>query len=115
MAEPAPIRVSVIYSPQARRVHEWQLDLQPGASVLQALKACGVLEEFPAIDLASAQCGVWGRKAALAQALRDLDRIEIYRALLVDPKVSRRQRFVKQGAGRAGLFAERRSGGKRRP
>jgi putative ubiquitin-RnfH superfamily antitoxin RatB of RatAB toxin-antitoxin module len=110
MAEPTVIRVTVAFSPQARRVHQWHLTLEPGATVSQALMACGVLEEYPAVDLASARCGVWGRKATMAQALRDLDRVEIYRALRVDPKVARRQRFVKQGAGRAGLFAGRRPG-----
>jgi putative ubiquitin-RnfH superfamily antitoxin RatB of RatAB toxin-antitoxin module len=44
--------------------------------------------------------------------LRDQDRIEVYRPLLVDPKVARRERFVKQGARGAGLFAKKRQGAK---
>jgi putative ubiquitin-RnfH superfamily antitoxin RatB of RatAB toxin-antitoxin module len=44
--------------------------------------------------------------------LRDLDRIEICRALAVDPKVARRERFQKQGSSRAGLFSKRRVGAK---
>jgi putative ubiquitin-RnfH superfamily antitoxin RatB of RatAB toxin-antitoxin module len=44
--------------------------------------------------------------------LRDLDRIEIYRPLTVDPKVARRERFEKQGTSRAGLFSKRRPGAK---
>jgi putative ubiquitin-RnfH superfamily antitoxin RatB of RatAB toxin-antitoxin module len=38
------------------------------------------------------------------------DRIELYRPLKVDPKVARRQRFKRQGKGRTGLFANRKSG-----
>jgi putative ubiquitin-RnfH superfamily antitoxin RatB of RatAB toxin-antitoxin module len=38
--------------------------------------------------------------------------VEIYRGLLVDPKVARRERFRKQGARAAGLFAKRRPGAK---
>jgi putative ubiquitin-RnfH superfamily antitoxin RatB of RatAB toxin-antitoxin module len=38
------------------------------------------------------------------------DRIELYRPLKVDPKVARRQRFKRQGKGRTGLFAKRKSG-----
>jgi putative ubiquitin-RnfH superfamily antitoxin RatB of RatAB toxin-antitoxin module len=34
------------------------------------------------------------------------------RTLKVDPKVARRERFVKQGAKAAGLFSQRRAGGK---
>ena len=37
---------------------------------------------------------------------------EFYRALVVDPKVARRERFQKQGARSAGLFARRRAGAK---
>ena len=33
-----------------------------------------------------------------------------YRPLKVDPKVARRQRFKRQGKGRTGLFANRKSG-----
>jgi hypothetical protein len=38
--------------------------------------------------------------------------VEIYRPLRVDPKVARRERFKKQGARTAGLFASRRSNAK---
>jgi putative ubiquitin-RnfH superfamily antitoxin RatB of RatAB toxin-antitoxin module len=44
--------------------------------------------------------------------LRDQDRVEVYRPLRVDPKVARRERFVKQGARAAGLFVKRRVGAK---
>jgi putative ubiquitin-RnfH superfamily antitoxin RatB of RatAB toxin-antitoxin module len=55
---------------------------------------------------------VWGRKAPLSQLLRDHDRVEVYRPLRVDPKVARRERFVKQGARSAGLFVKKRAGAK---
>jgi putative ubiquitin-RnfH superfamily antitoxin RatB of RatAB toxin-antitoxin module len=46
--------------------------------------------------------------------LSNNDRMEIYRALTVDPKVARRERFARQGAKKkaAGLFARRRAGAK---
>jgi putative ubiquitin-RnfH superfamily antitoxin RatB of RatAB toxin-antitoxin module len=44
--------------------------------------------------------------------LVDGDRLEVYRPLTVDPKVARRQRFVRQGAKTAGLFAKKRPGAK---
>ena len=53
-----------------------------------------------------------GKKTNPDHALRDLDRIEICRALTVDPKVARRERFQKQGSSRAGLFSKRRAGAK---
>jgi uncharacterized protein len=44
--------------------------------------------------------------------LGDRDRVEIYRPLQVDPKMARRERFRRQGARAAGLFARKREGGK---
>lgn len=106
------IRVSVVYSSGPRHTHEQWVALNDGASVLQALQASGVLQTFPEIDLAQASVGVWSRKAGLSQPLREHDRVEIYRALTVDPKVARRERFRKQGAKAAGLFARKRVGAK---
>lgn len=105
-APAAPVRVVVLYSPAPRRVREWPLVLAAGATVRQALQACPVQSEFPDLDLASAELGVWGHAASLGQALGDGDRIEIYRPLTVDPKLARRERFRRQGVRAAGLFAK---------
>lgn len=94
------IRVDVLYSPAPREVREWALQLPTGSTVADAIAAAGL----QARDLS---VGVWGRKAAPAQVLREHDRIEIYRPLKVDPKVARRERFRRQGARTAGLFARK--------
>jgi putative ubiquitin-RnfH superfamily antitoxin RatB of RatAB toxin-antitoxin module len=104
--------VIVVYSPEPRVVHERPVVLPEGASVLQALQASGLLEEFAALDLQTATVGIWGSKCALGHVLRDNDRVEIYRPLKVDPKLARRARFQKQGARATGLFANRRKGAK---
>ena len=106
------MRVTVVFSPAARKVEEVALLLAPGSTVGQALKLSGLLARFGQLLGARPLLGVWGRKAAPSQVLRDMDRVEIYRPLKVDPKVARRTRFVKQGAGAAGLFARRRPGAK---
>jgi putative ubiquitin-RnfH superfamily antitoxin RatB of RatAB toxin-antitoxin module len=56
------------------------------------------------------QPGIWGRQVAWTHVVTAGDRIELYRPLKVDPKVARRQRFKRQGKGRTGLFANRKSG-----
>lgn len=56
--------------------------------------------------------GIWGRQQEPSFVLSDGDRVEAYRALTVDPKVARRERFAKQGARGAGLFATRRKNSK---
>jgi putative ubiquitin-RnfH superfamily antitoxin RatB of RatAB toxin-antitoxin module len=101
-----------MYSPAPREVQQWQVQLPEGADVRQALAASGLAGAFPGLDLEQADVGVWGRRATLAQLLREGDRVEVYRGLLADPKVARRERFAKQGARAAGLFAKKRPGAK---
>ncbi|HCL86172.1 MAG TPA: RnfH family protein [Comamonadaceae bacterium] len=104
----APLRVTVSASLQPGQVQEWQLRLPAGATVAQALAAAGLQQA----DLAPLALGIWGRSAEPGAELRDGDRVECCRALTVDPKIARRQRFASQGARAAGLFARRRPGAK---
>ena len=83
-------RVEVAYSPGARIVDLVSIEVAEGATVLHALRESRLLERHPQIDLASAKVGVWGRIAPLSQALRDGDRVEVYRPLQVDPKAQLR-------------------------
>lgn len=106
------VRVTLVYSPAARQVQELELTLPTGSTVALALAASGLGQTFPEISNEPLQLGVWGRKTQGDRVLQDKDRVEIYRALKVDPKVARRERFVKQGAKKAGLFAQRRAGAK---
>ena len=108
----AALHITVVYSPQPRQTFEWQVTLAAGATARQAVLASGLPQSCPGFDWAAADVGVWGRKATWDQVLRERDRVEIYRGLRVDPKVARRERFRKQGARSAGLFAQRRSGSK---
>lgn len=108
MADAAPLRITVLYSPAPREVHVWAVTVAPGATLQQALEASGLRAAFPDLDLPGAMVGIWGRTAGLEQLLRDGDRVEIYRPLKVDPKIARRERFRKQGVRAAGLFARNR-------
>ena len=101
------IRATVVFSPAPRETCEWELVLPVGSCVADAIAASPLRMQFPAVDPESLAVGVWGRKAALRQALRERDRVEMYRPLQVDPKVARRERFRRQGARAAGLFARK--------
>ena len=111
MAVP-PLAVIVAYSPDARQVEQVPVRLPAGSTVRDAVQASGLCQRYPALDLGRAGVGVWGRPAKPEQPLRDGDRVELYRPLAVDPKVARRERFGRQGARAAGLFARRRPGAK---
>ncbi len=70
----------------------------------QAIKASGILQKFPEIDLSINKIGVFGKLTKLDAPLRHLDRVEIYRPLIADPKEVRKQRVadgkvMKKGGG----------------
>jgi putative ubiquitin-RnfH superfamily antitoxin RatB of RatAB toxin-antitoxin module len=106
------MRVLVMYSPAPRQVLEWTVDLPEGATVRDAVRASGWPQATRGQDVSSLDVGIWGRRSTLDQAVKEGDRVEVYRPLLADPKVARRERFQKQGARAAGLFAKRRPGAK---
>jgi uncharacterized protein len=115
-AVPAPLRITVCYSPAARVVHTLELVLPAGACVRDAVALCASDTRFTEAVLPNANVAlhyaIGGTKATAQQALHDLDRLELCRPLRVDPKVARRERFAKQGARTSGLFATRRPGAK---
>jgi len=102
----------VVYSPLPRVVRETVLELESDATVATALQHSGWLANLSPQEVKTLEVGVWGRRVPLSHVLRQDDRVELYRPLLVDPKVARRERFVRQGAKSAGLFAKRRPGAK---
>ena len=77
-----------------------------GTTVAGALKASGILDKHPEIDLANNKLGIFGKLTKADAVVRDKDRIEIYRPLIADPKEVRRKRaeegkVMKKGGGTA--------------
>ena len=70
----------------------------PGQTLYEAVRASGILQRCPDIDLARMSTGVWGKLRGLDTILAQGDRVEIYRALVADPKASRSQRARKRAA-----------------
>lgn len=71
------------------------VDVSEGSSIEQAIKSSGILESFSEIDLKVNKVGIWNRTAKLTDVVKDLDRIEIYRPLIADPKEVRKRRAEK--------------------
>jgi putative ubiquitin-RnfH superfamily antitoxin RatB of RatAB toxin-antitoxin module len=69
--------------------------LPPGATVRDAIAASAIVARHPEIDPATAKIGVFGKLASLDAPLADHDRVEIYRPLIVDPKLARQRRVEK--------------------
>jgi putative ubiquitin-RnfH superfamily antitoxin RatB of RatAB toxin-antitoxin module len=92
-ADAPSLTLCVAYSPRAGEVDSVELVLPAGATLADALRASGVLERHPGIDLEIIKLGIWGKLATLDAPLRDGDRVELYRPLAVDPKEARRLRY----------------------
>ena len=63
-----------------------------GTTVREAALQSGLGVEFPELDLQQAPLGIFGKAVKDETELRDGDRIEVYRPLLIDPKEARRKR-----------------------
>ena len=66
--------------------------VEEGCRTVDAIQASGILQRFPEINLAQNKVGIFGKVVDLQAVLREGDRVEIYRPLLVDPKQARRAR-----------------------
>jgi putative ubiquitin-RnfH superfamily antitoxin RatB of RatAB toxin-antitoxin module len=85
------MKVIVVYAGAADQ-HVLSVELADGATVEQAIVGSGVLALVPELRLESIRVGIWNRNAKLDTVVRDGDRVEIYRPLVVDPKEARRIR-----------------------
>ncbi|QMT39783.1 RnfH family protein [Neisseria shayeganii] len=70
-----------------------------GTTARQAVLQSALAAEFPDVDFAAAPIGIFGKKVANDTPLRQHDRVEVYRPLLIDPKENRRRRVAAKQAG----------------
>jgi uncharacterized protein len=91
-AEPDLLHIEVVYCPQPGRSERVYLQLPHGAILQDAVAASGLCQRH-ALAQATLQMGIWGRVQPPHTVLRDLDRVELYRPLRVDPKEARRLRY----------------------
>lgn len=82
----AEITVDVVHAVPAEQVTR-RVVLPDDATVADALAASGL-----AGQVTPAGVGIWGRPVEPGAALRDGDRVEVYRPLTADPKEARRAR-----------------------
>lgn len=87
-----PLCLEVVYCPRPGVTEQVPLRLPPGATLLDALQASGLLERH-GLAMSGLRAGIWCKVQEPGTPLREGDRVEIYRALRVDPKEARRQRY----------------------
>lgn len=93
----AELSVEVVYAAAPHDVRQLSLRLPEGSTLADALRASRLLDGMTAAQADALQPGIWGRAAPLDAPLREGDRVELTRGLLVDPKEARRQRHRRDG------------------
>lgn len=99
------MKIEVCYAlPEKQEIVK--LDLPEGALLEQAVRASDLCSKYPEISLEQGKFGIYGKISRLDTALREGDRVEIYRPLIADPKEVRRKRaeegkVMKKGGGDA--------------
>lgn len=88
--------IEVVYAEPHRQI-VIALTVGWGATVADAIARSGITAQVP--DALQRKLGVFSRKVTAATLLHDGDRVEIYRALLADPKEARRKRAVPRRQG----------------
>lgn len=84
------MQISVTYAEPSKQL--WiDLEVPDETTAEEAIKLSGVLEKFPEIDLEENKFGVFGRVVKANYALREGDRLEIYRPITADPETVERR------------------------
>jgi len=91
------VNVEIVYA-QAQCSIAKSLQIQPGATIADALRLAAVDQDFLGVDLTNSPLGIFGKVAGRDQVLKDGDRIEIYRPLTEEPKLARRKRASRKAS-----------------
>jgi putative ubiquitin-RnfH superfamily antitoxin RatB of RatAB toxin-antitoxin module len=83
------MQVEVVFALPERQLLE-VVQVPDDATVADAIRRSGVARMFPDVDIDALQAGIWGKPVDHDQALKDGDRVEIYRPLELDPREARR-------------------------
>lgn len=80
------------------------VEVDKASTIKEAVLCSGILEKHPEIDISSTKIGIFGKLKKMTEVVREMDRIEIYRPLIADPKEVRKKRAaagkkMKKGSG----------------
>jgi putative ubiquitin-RnfH superfamily antitoxin RatB of RatAB toxin-antitoxin module len=90
------MRVEVAYAePEKQKIIA--LEVEEGCSVRDAVRRSNITTFFPNVDVETVKVGVFGKAVRNPddQELKEGERVELYRELIVDPKQARANRAAK--------------------
>lgn len=75
--------------------------IKAGSSAYDAVVQSGIASKFPGLDIETAPVGIFGKseRNPRERILLDGERVEIYRALIADPKEVRKKRAAAKSEG----------------
>ena len=91
------VKVEVAYAtPEEQRIIA--VDVLVGTSMYDAVIQSGITNIFPQINIDADKMGIFGKaiKNPKDHEMREGDRVEIYRPLIIDPKQARLNRAAKK-------------------
>lgn len=83
------VKVELVYIAISKNCLHYKMDLKQGATVEEALIESNIYSTCP--ETRELPVGVYGKRVSVDQVLKEGDRIEIYRPLILDPKEKRRK------------------------
>lgn len=91
------VKVEVAYAtPEEQKIIA--VDVLVGTSMYDAVVQSGITDVFPQINIDTDKMGIFGKavKNPKDHEMREGDRVEIYRPLIIDPKQARLNRAAKK-------------------
>lgn len=92
----ADLQIEVAYAlPEKQKI--LSVCVPAGTTYRAAVQLSRIQDEFPGEEIAHAPIGVFGKKVASpdTEEVKDGERVEIYRPLLIDPKQARANRAAR--------------------
>lgn len=84
------LEVELVYSSTDKKLAQQFLILEEGSCVNDAIEQSGILKQYPETE--HLDCGIFSKLVTKEQLLKNGDRLEIYRALSINPMDKRRLR-----------------------
>ena len=84
------VKIELVYVAKDKTILQLAMDLKQGSTVADALNESGIYISHP--ETKDLPVGIYAKQVALDTVLKEGDRVEVYRALVLDPKEKRRQK-----------------------
>lgn len=93
------LRIQIIFADKPEHYWSEWLSVEQGTTIQQAIASSQFQHVFSDLSVDELGVGVFGLKQSLHYVLKEGERVELYRGLTFDPKISRKRRAIHRKAG----------------